>query len=143
MIYEERLTTIVERKVSSSSPKKIGLVFDAWTVSTTHYVAVFATYSAANLMGYDYILFAFSPIEDETNRGAENYIEFSQFDVNDRSLDDVTSLTGDNCAVNKCISNKCTQIIPLQFEGCALLKFNLYVKSMINSNESLIFVSEQ
>ncbi len=141
MLYNERITTIVERNVSSSLSKKFGLVFDAWTVSTTHYVAVFATYPAANLMGYDKILLAFSPMEDETNQGVENYIEFLQFvlDVYDRSLDDVVSLTGDNCAVNKAIDNKCTQIGPLQFLGCASHRFNLYVKSMITSNESHIF----
>ena len=140
MIYKERLTTIVEFKLSSSMPKKFGLVFDAPIVSTTNYVAVLATYPAANLMGYDKILLAFSPMEGATSQGAENYIEFLQsvLHVSDRSIDDVVSLTGDNCAVKNPIANKCTQLSTLQFVGRASHRFNLYLKSMISSNESLI-----
>ncbi len=49
--YMDLLTSKVEAKFSALLPNKFGIVFDGLSQGDTHYIAVFATYSAETLRG--------------------------------------------------------------------------------------------
>ena len=48
MRYLPRLVALVEKKISNLLPNKFAIVFDGWTAGTTHYLGVFASFTAHN-----------------------------------------------------------------------------------------------
>ncbi len=105
--YMQMLTERVERKISRLLPDKFALVFDGRSASDTHYVAMFATFPTSNENGYDKVLLAFSPFEDENTQNAQNHYDFAIFvlSVYEKTLSNVVALIGDNCNTNKAFAN--------------------------------------
>ncbi len=64
----------VEKRISALLPGKFALVFDGWSAGIDHYVAVFATYPSNNAKGFQSILLAFSPFEDDESQSADSHI---------------------------------------------------------------------
>lgn len=121
--YILALTPHVEKVISEELPDKFGLVFDGWTSGSTHYVAIFATYTKNGI--HEEPLLAMAPLVNEEQLGAEQHIEFMNATLHlySKSMNNVVVLIGDNCSTNKKISNDTN--IPLI--GCASHRFNLAV----------------
>jgi len=116
-------------KISDLLPNKFGLIFDGWTESNKHFLAIYAA-MPCNAP----ILLSFSPFEDEENHKAESYIHSwnSTLNLYKKAADNVAFLVGDNCSVNiKAATLYGTPII-----GCAAHRFNLAVESLFKSVEN-------
>ena len=72
--YLEKLTPLVEQKISEDMPSKYGLVIDGWTDAGTssHYIVVFAIYSGKSR------LLTFSPLGDEEKYDTPTHVKFIQ-----------------------------------------------------------------
>ena len=120
------LTEEVERKITAMLPEQFALIFDGWSKSSTHFVALFASYPDRNENGYSTVLLAFSPLQDETCFTAQAHLEFISWvleNVYSKSMSNVVALIGDNCETNKCLANLCK----LPLIGCASHRLQLAV----------------
>ncbi len=93
----EMLTGRVERKISRLLLDKLAFVCDGWSASDTHYVAMFAKFPTSNENGYEKVLLAFSPFEDEDSQNAQNHYDFIMYalSVYEKTLTNVVALIGD------------------------------------------------
>lgn len=134
--YMHKLTKIVEEKIRNILPDEFCLIFDGWTKQTTHFIAVFATFSSSNELGYDSVLLGFGPFENETSLGTSELYKYLSFTLSiyKKTWDNVTAVVGDNCSVNKSLANRLT----CGFIGCSSHRFNLAVLDIIKSDEELI-----
>lgn len=137
--YMEKLIMVVEKEITDLLPSKFGLVFDGWSSGGTHHVGLFATFPVSNEncdLKYNRVLLSFSPLLDEQHLDANEHVEFVKFHLGvfKKSTGNVVSLTGDNCNLNKSISNALN--IPLV--GCASNRFNLAVPDILKDYEELI-----
>jgi len=73
---------------------------------------------------------------DETNETAQNHSDFICFVLNifGKSIDNVIALLGDNCNTNKAIADN----LNVGFVGYASHRFNIFVKTMIENEETLM-----
>ncbi|MEL7342806.1 MAG: hypothetical protein AAGM67_20135, partial [Bacteroidota bacterium] len=128
-----RVKKTVCHNTSKILPEKLAIIFDGWTESRVHYIAVFAAYMCQST--YKETLLTFSPLLSDENFGAAEHVEFfeSVLEGYEKSLRNVVAFIGDNCSTNRKISND-TQI-PLI--GCAAHRCDLAVNAWINENESL------
>ncbi len=53
------LTCAVEDNIRSLLLQKFALIFGRWSASDTHYLAIYATYAAEDMQGYDSVLLEF------------------------------------------------------------------------------------
>ena len=136
MKYLQLLTEHVEMKIKNLLHSKLALVFDGWTVGSTHYLAVFASFHASNDDGYDARLLTLSPMGDECSLNAQEHYEFLTFVLNlyQKSWANVVCLVGDNMNTNKSIAN----ILGRPLIGCASHRLNLAVKDVLNEEEELL-----
>lgn len=134
--YMAELVGIVEQKIQKLLPSKFAIIFDGWSVDTTHYVGVFASFPSRNELGYEKVLLALSPFFDEDSQSADAYFEFTEFvlGVYGRNINNVTAMIGDNCKTNKSFVDKTGR----GFIGCASHRFNLAVKDLIAEHEPAI-----
>ena len=65
-----KLTKEVELQVRRILPDRFTVIFDGWTTGDCHYVAVYAAFPSTSRQGYNTILLAFSPLENETSHNA-------------------------------------------------------------------------
>lgn len=130
MKYLQRLTEKVKTHISARLPSKLALVFDGWSASYTHYMALFATFSSATGNGYSKILLALSPFEAEDDLRADQHMGFPEYGVArfGKSLHSVVALTGDNCSINKSFFRKMGCV----FVGCMCHRFNLSHQYALN-----------
>ncbi len=78
--YLEKLTKIVEGKIRHILPHTFAILFDWWTTSDAHYIAMYATFADDCTLGYKSVLLAFSPFESEDSQSAETIISsYSSF----------------------------------------------------------------
>lgn len=70
MKYQQNLTRVVEAKLSAMLPQKFALVFDGWSTSDTHYIAIIATFSSSEAKGYSSALLSFYPFHKEESQSA-------------------------------------------------------------------------
>eukprot|EP00171_Calliarthron_tuberculosum_P001888 IDg1888t1 len=129
MRYLPILTRHVEEKIRNKLPEKFALVFDGWTSGSTHFLAVFASYSNIEPGECSVRLLAFSPFEDESTFNADNHVKFFEYvlQLYERTWDNVVCLIGDNCATNKAIANN----VEIPFIGCASHRYNLAVQILL------------
>lgn len=137
MRYLPRLVALVEKKISNLLPNKFAIVFDGWTAGTTHYLGVFASFTAHNENGYSTRLLGFSPMGDETTLDADEHVGYLSYvlELFGYSFENVVALIGDNCNTNKSIANK----LSLPLIGCASHRFNLAVQDILSEHETLLF----
>jgi hypothetical protein len=131
--YILSVTESVEQSVAADIPKKFAVLFDGWTLGTTHYVAMFASYMKNDV--HKEVLLACSPLLTETDLGAEQHVEFFEatLELYGKSLTNVVALIGDNCNTNKACADRagCPLI------GCASHKLNLAVQEWIKVEETV------
>lgn len=134
--YLGRLTKAVEVKISKLLPEKFSIVLDGWTSSSTHYVAIFATFPSDSEINYDKILLGFSPFESEESQDSESHVNFINYvlSVFDKSVANVVAMTGDNCNTNK----KMAKLLNCKFVGCHSHRFNLSVQKLAEPDSNLI-----
>jgi hypothetical protein len=141
------VTQEVESALKAELPSRFGIVLDGWTVQSTHYVAVFASYSVEAISQEGkiirearYPLLSLSPFEEETSFGAENHCEYlhTVLQMYNRKVSDVLFLVADNCPTNK----KVAEIMRVYFIGCFSHRFNLAVNLYLASVESIIIKVE-
>jgi len=134
--YLVALTAHVESKIRSQLPDRIALVFDGWSSNDTHFVAVYATYSSESELGYNSVLLAFSPFEDESSQDAIHHLDFTKWVLSNygKSFANVIALIGDNCATNR----RFATLAKTNFVGCASHRFNLAVKDMIEESNDIV-----
>ncbi|RHZ01858.1 hypothetical protein DYB31_008467, partial [Aphanomyces astaci] len=65
MKWMHQMCRWLEAKLKKTPSESFACVFDAWTCGSTHYVAVFASFPSDSLRGYEKVLLALSPINDE------------------------------------------------------------------------------
>lgn len=133
MKYVDKIVLQVEKKITDILPDRFALVFDGWSCSDTHYVALFATYPFDNVEGYESVLLAFSPMGDEKSLDAAEHYKFIKktLELFKKSLDNVVAFIADNCSTNKSAAR--ISVVPMI--GCASHRFNLAVMDIVNQNK--------
>ncbi|RHY49566.1 hypothetical protein DYB30_011046 [Aphanomyces astaci] len=132
MKWMHQMCRWLEAKLKKTLPESFACVFDAWTCGSTHYVAVFASFPSDSLRGYEKVLLALSPINDEDSLSAAAFLEFFDFvlDVYGKQV----ALIGDNCASNRVF----TRLAGIPMVGCASHRFNLFVGDVLADYEELL-----
>lgn len=126
----------VRIRLVASLPSKIGIYFDGWSDHSTHYVAVFACYSAANNSESSYPLLSLSPLLNEESLTAQSHLEFltAVLEMYGKDLSNVAFLAGDNCATNL----KLADLIHVPFIGCVSHRFNLAMQTFLSNSASIL-----
>lgn len=132
--YILSVTESVKKSIAADVPGKFAVLFDGWTLGTTHYVAMFASYIKDAV--HKEVLLACSPLLTETDLGAEQHREFFQatLELYGKSLSNVVALVGDNCSTNKA----CANLAGCPLIGCASHKLNLAVKEWIRVEDTIL-----
>jgi hypothetical protein len=114
--------------------EKFGLLYDGWSITGVHYVAVFAVFGKG-LESY-YPLLAIAPLLEEDDLGAQSHIDFfiSTLSLYKKSMDNIAFFIGDNCSVNQKISS----LTGIPLIGCYSHKFNLAVVHYLKTYEKEI-----
>ena len=99
------LTKALETKIGFLLPDLFALIFDGWSsTDNTHYVSPYAVCPSKNGGGIlsDYYLLSFSPLFNETDQCAKNYVNFLELilPLFGKELLNVMFIIGDNCSVN-------------------------------------------
>jgi hypothetical protein len=135
MKYAQKVSELVEREIKLKMPEKIGIVFDGWTESGKHFVALFARYLEENEV--QEVLLACSPLEDETDLGAESHVKFinDTLSIYGKTVENnVLFICGDNASTNQAIA----AIFGKPFIGCYSHKFNLAMQKIFEVFEEYI-----
>ncbi len=77
MKYLGSVTQVVERQIRILLPDTFALVFDGWTCGSTHYLAIFASYSTAASPEAEKVLLSFSPMGIEESLNAHEHVNFT------------------------------------------------------------------
>ncbi|KAH9134716.1 hypothetical protein AeRB84_019593 [Aphanomyces euteiches] len=138
--YGFKLVEMVERQMfvdMGNSP--FALVFDGWSVDSTHFVGLLAFYTTSGEHPVDKLaLLAFAPLLEETNFSAENHVDFIRNTLtwygfsHDAVEKRLIALTRDNCSTNKATAD----LLSRPLIGCHSHRFNLGVERYLNLNLS-------
>jgi hypothetical protein len=92
-----KLQKCLEEKIRSLLPSKFGLLFDGWTDTNIHYVAVYAA-----IPNDSPILLWFLPLENQECLSAESYVETwdAIMIYYNQPASSVAFVVGDNCSTN-------------------------------------------
>ena len=117
----EKLQTCLDEKIKTLLPSKFGLVFDGWTDSNTHYLAVYAA-----IPNNFPILLWFSPFENEESLRADSYKESwdAVMEHYGKTCSNIAFVFGDNCSTNI----KAARLYGVPIIGCASHRLNLAVE---------------
>jgi len=129
------VTENVEKRIADDLPDNFGIIIDGWKDGTTHYIAIFASYSDANGEG-QYPLLSIAPPLDEESFTAETHKAFiiDVLGLYGKDLSNVVYLVGDNAPVNTCLSD----LLEVPFIGCASHRFNLACKQYLEEYEETL-----
>lgn len=88
----------VQNKIGKLLPKIFALVLDGWSVGSTHYLSLFASFGSDKSDGYYTRLFSFSPEEDETTMGSEEHKNVLEYflGIYGKEWLNVVAIIGDN-----------------------------------------------
>lgn len=75
MRYLRKLTTHVEKNISTLLSDKFEVKFGGWSGDDTHYFSVFESFSSDHPSGYSSLLLSLTPMGDEERMGPENMYE--------------------------------------------------------------------
>jgi hypothetical protein len=130
--YLHLVTENVQKRMADDLPDKFGIMIDGWKDGTTHYIAIFASYSDANGEG-QYPLLSIAPPYDEQSFTAETHKAFiiDVLELYGKGLTNLIYLVGDNAPVNTCLSD----LLEVPFIGCASHRFNLACKKYLKEYE--------
>lgn len=68
MNYLDKLTHIVENKISEVLPDRFEIVFDRWKSNKMNSVFIFSTFPSDKNMRYTSVILAIAPFEDEISQ---------------------------------------------------------------------------
>lgn len=79
--YITRLFNHVERKTAKALPLRFSLVFNGWSIADSHFLGILAIFltqerSGTGFNDYNFVLLAFSPLEDNFRLNADDQISF-------------------------------------------------------------------
>jgi len=125
--YMEKVTKAVERAISQELPNRFALAIDGWTKSSTHFIAIFATYPKQD--SYATALLTFTPLGEETSFTAEDHLEAVKFclETYNKDLSNVVALIADHASVNLALAN----MMEVPLVGCVSHKMNLAVNGFL------------
>lgn len=111
-------------------------MFDGWTSSGTHFVALFAVFKPTTALPEGGILLVFSRFEDEIDLSAQSMSDFiaDTLEEFERPWESVMCLVSDNCNVNQYLGDHGG----IPFIGCASHRFNLGVKLFLKAERNLL-----
>ena len=117
MKYMDLVTKRVEEDIGKSQPTTYGLIIDGWSSGSTHYLSIFA----CSPRGCP--LLAFSPLLNEEDLNAESHVNFisSTLLIFNSTIANVVYIVGDNCNLNKAITN----MLGVPLIGKAVQKYKL------------------
>lgn len=126
----------VEQKISALLPNNFALIFDGWSCGSTHYVAVFASYSDSCDNGYQTRLPNLSPVGDECSLSSQGYRDFLTcvLELYQKSWANIVWLISDKLNTNKALST----ILQLPLIRCASHRLNLAMKEKLKDREELL-----
>ena len=137
--YIEAVTAVVEGKIATMLPPGgFGLVLDAWTDGTTHFIALFASCEIEKRLSTP--LLTISPPFDETSFSALTFYDFigdTLANSYSRSKKDILYIVADHASVNSALAN----MLGVPMIGCASHKYNLAVKETLSAYQNEIQVS--
>ena len=136
-----KLTNLVEKKISLALPEIFSVVFEGWSCGDTHYLALFATYPSKCNLGFEKVLLGFAPLGEEQSLDAESHFEYMEFvlEVFEKSMTNVVAISGDNCAVNLSLAkNIHSRYSSCHYIGCASHRFNLAVQDLMTPYREVI-----
>ena len=82
MKYLSLLAKRVEFKIRQFPPDLLSLLFDVWSKSDTHNIAIFAGFPAGNESWYKTYSLIFSPFENKASRNSEERKLYPEFVLN-------------------------------------------------------------
>ncbi|KAG3177371.1 hypothetical protein PC128_g16881 [Phytophthora cactorum] len=117
---------IIEREMGNV----FGVIWDGWSHSTVHYVAIYAVYTVAGKRVKR--LLALLPIK-EGSQDAEVQIEMFKrvLELYNKDITMVAILVADNCSTNQIIAT----LLELPLVGCASHRYNLAVNRYLAAYE--------
>ncbi|ETV75063.1 hypothetical protein H257_10662 [Aphanomyces astaci] len=115
----------MESKISETLPESFAIIYDGWTSGSTHYVAMFATFPNDSHRGYEKVLLAMSPMNEEDSLSAAAHVQTGE---------NVVALIGDNCSINRAFS----RLAGVPMIGCVSHRFNLFVGDVLAEHEELL-----
>ncbi|ETV82390.1 hypothetical protein H257_05042 [Aphanomyces astaci] len=129
MKWKHAMCRWMESKISETLPESFAIVYDGWTSGSTHYVAMFATFPNNYHRGYEKVLLAMSPMNEEDSLSAAAHVQYLNFVLGVYAKDrgNVVALIGDNCSTNRAFAR--TADAPMI--GCASHRFNLFVGDVL------------
>ncbi|ETV69647.1 hypothetical protein H257_14670 [Aphanomyces astaci] len=79
MKWKHAMCRWMESKISETLPESFAIVYDGWTSGSTHYVAMFATFPNNSHRGYEKVLLAMSPMNEEDSLSAAAHVQYLNF----------------------------------------------------------------
>lgn len=136
LAYMKRVTNIVEDRIRLELPEKFAIVVDGWTCAETHFLAIFATFSSSDPLGYSVILLAFTPLAEETslNTSEHEYMIRWVLELFGKSFDNVVTIIGDNISTNHALAD----LAECHFIGCASHRLNLAVQDFLQPYQGVL-----
>ena len=112
------------------------LVFDGWTSSSTHYVALLASFPSQNSNGFEMRLLSVSSMGNECQLTAEEHIKYFDYVLSlySKSLNNACALVGDDAPDNRAIAIRSN----IPFVGCASHRLNLAVRDILQHHSEVI-----
>jgi hypothetical protein len=132
-----KLTYLVEEKIKQILPEKFALIFDGWSDSSIHYLAVFAVFSdSKETCGFQKILLSFSPLihDEDLSAASHHQTVYEILKTFGKDFSNLACVIGDNCAVNQSFARQsnCYSV------GCSSHRLNLGVQKFLNDYSQLI-----
>lgn len=123
--YIKLSVEVVERRTLEASSNQNAVVFDAWTVGSLQHIAVFATLTFINAVGYKQVLQGFQPFKNEGTQDDMEYFSDVSYalEIQSTVFNSLATLISDNTNFNKETVKRTT--MPLVW--CANRRFNLAV----------------
>ncbi|GMF43942.1 unnamed protein product [Phytophthora fragariaefolia] len=126
------LTKAVELSIASEMPNRFGLIFDGWTHSSEHYIAVYACYEVDGMETTP--LLCMAPLLEEEDLSARGHMEFLATMLPrdfGKQLDQCCFLVAGNYSVNK----RLTTLMDVPLVGSASPRLNRAVQADIQDYE--------
>lgn len=128
------LTKAVERSIASEMPDRFGLIFDGWTHSSEHYIAVYARYEVDGVPKTPLLCMAPLLEDEEEDLSARGHMEFLATMLPrdfGKQLHQCCFLVADNCSVNKRLAT----LMGVPLVGCASHRLNRAVQAEMQEYE--------
>lgn len=127
---------MLKKKVIKELSNKFEILFDGWSLQSTHHVCVFVTFPTKINDRINLILLAFSPLEDESRLTAQEHERFMEFVLQNvhKTWDNVVCFVGDNCSINKSLAKR----LEIPMICCHGHRFNLALQDLLKTYKEIL-----